>query len=636
MSKRAFRNETCQQSDIEKWQEQARLCRGDILTMTSVAGSGHPGGSLSSIDFLTLLYDQMAHFPDRPCSEERDYLLVSNGHISPALYAVLGRNGYFPYEEALEGFRKAGTPYEGHVDTKVPGVEWITGNLGQGLSTAAGIALGLRFQGKENHVFCVMGDGEQQKGQIAETRRFASKFNLHNLTVLIDYNRLQISGDVDAVMKVDLVKEYRASGWEVMEIDGHDFKQIYSALYQSIHQKKGPVMILARTVMGKGVSFMENDEKWHGQALGEEQLHDALGELGVDDRFDEMRQRRASRPLTTCSKVKKSYGTFHPGERIEYEASQKTDNRSAFGKALESLGEANKGKSVVLDCDLAGSVKTGGFAKRWPGSFFQAGIQEHSTASIAGGISATGLLTFWADFGVFAADEVYNQLRLNDINQTNIKIVATHCGLNVGEDGKTHHAINYVGLLRCLYGFHLLTPADPNQTDAMVRYAAVHDGNFFLAMGRAKTPVILDDRGQPFFGRDYHFTYGQLDSVRQGKKVTVFTYGALLPYALDAWTRMNSEGKPFTLINVTSPLAPHRETVRKAAAEAETLIVYEDHNIHTGFGALLADILAEEGISCPLVKMGVTEYARSGTADDVYRLAGLAPEDLQKAVEKRY
>jgi transketolase len=635
MSKRGFRTETCQKNDIIRWEERALQCRGDILTMTSVAGSGHPGGSLSSIDFLTLLYDQMSHFPDRPCSEERDYLLISNGHISPALYAVLGRSGYFPYEEALEGFRKAGTPYEGHVDTKVPGVEWITGNLGQGLSAAAGIAIGLKFQKKDNHVFCVMGDGEQQKGQIAETRRFASKFRLDNLTVIIDYNRLQISGDVDTVMKVDLVDEYRASGWDVIEIDGHDFRQIYRALYQAIHEKNNPVMILAGTVMGKGVSFMENDEKWHGQALGEEQLHKALQELGVEDRYEEMKKKRADRPLNPCSKVKKSYGAFQPGERIEYEASLKTDNRSAFGKALESLGEANPEKIVVLDCDLAGSVKTGGFAQKWPGSFFQAGIQEHSTASIAGGISATGLLTFWADFGVFAADEVYNQLRLNDINQTNLKIAATHCGLNVGEDGKTHHAINYIGLLRCLYGFHLLTPADPNQTDAMVRYAAARDGNYFLAMGRAKTPVITDDKGQPRFGRDYHFTYGQLDHIRTGGGVTVFTYGALLPYALEAWNRMKGEGKPFTLINVTSPLAPDREGIRKAAEQSDSFIVYEDHNIHTGFGALLADIMAEEGIHRPLVKLGVKEYARSGAADDVYRLAGLATEDLQKAVEEQ-
>ena len=636
MSLRAFTTEECRESDLKRWEEMSRQCRGDILTMTTVAGSGHPGGSLSSIDFLTLLYDQMARFPDDPKNENRDYLIVSNGHISPAVYAVLGRSGFFPYEEALAGFRKAGTPYEGHVDTKVPGVEWITGNLGQGLSTAAGIALGLKFQKKENHVFCVMGDGEQQKGQIAETRRFASKFHLDNLTVIIDYNRLQISGDVDEVMKVNLVREYEASGWEVVEIDGHDFKKIYRACYQALRQKRRPVMILARTVMGKGVSFMENDEKWHGQALGEEQLHKALQELGVEDRFEEMRKRRADLLQEPAGKVKKVYGTFQPGNRIEYDPLQKTDNRSAFGKALESLGEVNSGRVVVLDCDLAGSVKTGGFAQKWPDAFFQAGIQEHSTASIAGGISATGLLTFWADFGVFAADEVYNQLRLNDINQTNIKIAATHCGLNVGEDGKTHHAVNYVGLLRCLYGFSLLTPADPNQTDAMVRYAAVHDGNFFLAMGRAKTPVITDEEGKPRFGKDYSFTYGQMDIIRKGEKVTVFTYGALLPYALETWEGLNKKGRPFTLINVSSPLNPDREAIRKAAESSDSFIVYEDHNVHSGFGSLLADLMAEEGISCPLVKLGVTEYARSGTADEVYRLAGLAPEDLEKAVEKLF
>jgi len=634
MGLRAFKTETCSQSDVVRWKEFARICRSDILTMTTAAGSGHPGGSLSSIDFLTLLYDQMAVFPEKAQHDKRDYLFVSNGHISPAVYSVLGRKGFFPVEEALAGFRKAGTPYEGHVDTKVPGVEWITGNLGQGLSTAAGVALGLKFQNKENHVFCIMGDGEQQKGQIAETRRFASKFNLNNLTVIIDYNRLQISGDVDDVMRVNIAQEYRTAGWKVFETDGHDFPSLYEALYTALNTTETPVMILAGTVMGKGISFMENDEKWHGQALGEEEYHAAIRELGLEDSLEKIKKKRASLPLKGCEKIKKTYPVFKEGPRLIYDSGSKTDNRSAFGKALESIGEANPEKTIVFDCDLAGSVKTNGFAKRWPHAFFQAGIQEHSTASLSGGASSTGLLTFWADFGVFAADEVYNQLRLNDINKTNLKVAATHCGLNVGEDGKTHHAINYIGILRCLFDFKLLTPGDPNQTDALARYAAAHGGNYFLAMGRAKTPVITNEEGAPVFGPDYTFRYGRLDTIRRGQNVAVLTYGAMLPYAVEAWDSMMSKEKPFTLIHVSSPLAPDRDALKEAAKKHDTFIVYEDHNIHTGFGAVLADVMAEEGINLPLFKLGVRDYARSGVSDDVYRLAGLSPEDLIQAVEK--
>ncbi len=613
---------------LEKTREIARLCRGDILTMTTLAGSGHPGGSMSSIDILATLYEFANINPENVDDESRDRIIVSNGHISPAVYSILGRNGFFDIDECIASFRKAGTRFEGHVDIKVPGVEWITGNLGQGLSTAAGIALGLKKKGKDTHIFVLMGDGEQQKGQISEARRFASKFELNNLTVIVDYNQLQISGSFHDVMDMDLESEYKAAGWDVYKIDGHDHMAVYEVMKKRM-ESGAPAVIIAETVMGKGVSFMEDDAKWHGQPIKEEALNDALKELSCVNRLDKYKKMRAGidslfRPSDETKEWQyaKAVPEYYPADTV-------TDNRSAFGSALLSIADANKDQVAVFDCDLSGSVKTDKFAEKYPHMFFQSGIQEHNTASAAGGMSKTGFLTYWADFGVFASDEVFNQLRLNEINKTDLKIAATHCGLNVGEDGKTHHAINYVGLMNALYDFKLLTPGDPNQTLHATVYSSSEKGNVFMAMGRAKVPVITDEDGRPYFGRDYIFEYGKMDLIREGDDAVIFAMGAMLPYAMKVREIMKKEGRGLAVVNVSAPLAVDKKQLAGMIAGKKLIAVYEDHNVKNGLGSIISNIMADEGLNGPRVmKFGVTGYARSGKADDVYRLAGLDAETV--------
>ena len=260
----------------------AKLARASILKMTTLAGSGHPGGSLSTIDFLLTLYHMIRFDVTNPTWEMRDRVIFSHGHVSPAAYTALGLMGFFSLDDAISQFRLAGSIFEGHVEPDVPGIEWASGNLGQGLSAACGFALGCKKKKLDNHVFVLMGDGEQQKGQLSEARRFAVKYNLNNIIGFIDYNQLQIGGDIKKIMPQNIKENCLSDGWEVIEIDGHNYQEIYDSLQQAVISSK-PVLILANTVMGKGISFMENKAGFHGSTLSEDDLSKALEELGMEN-----------------------------------------------------------------------------------------------------------------------------------------------------------------------------------------------------------------------------------------------------------------------------------------------------------------------------------------------------------------
>ena len=266
---------------LKRLRKIANRVRKHIIKMTGLAKSGHPGGSLSAADILTVLFFyKMKHDPDNPDWEERDIFILSKGHASPVLYAVLAESGYFPVEELWQ-FRKLTSHLQGHPDRLMtPGVEMSTGSLGQGLSVANGVALAFKLDRSPRRVYVLMGDGEIQEGQIWEAAMTAAHYKLDNLTAIIDYNRLQIDGPVDKVKSLEpLADKWRAFGWEVIEIDGHDMVQIIEALEKAEKIKGKPTVIIAHTVKGKGVSFMENKVKFHGVAPSEEEMKKALEEL---------------------------------------------------------------------------------------------------------------------------------------------------------------------------------------------------------------------------------------------------------------------------------------------------------------------------------------------------------------------
>ena len=637
MIARGFQEERLDQTTLTELGRLGQLGRGDILTMTTLAGSGHPGGSISSLDMYLVLYHLAKLAPKRPDFSGRDRVVVSHGHTAPGAYAALGRAGFFPIEAAVLGFRALGSIFEGHVERRVPGVEWDTGNLGQGLSAGCGFALGGRLLRQDFQVYVVMGCGEQQKGQISEARRFAVKFGFSNITALIDYNNRQISGVTAEIMPQNIRGNWEADGWKVVEIDGHDYQAIYQAVRAARQPRlpagSRPTLILAHTTMGKGISFMEGKEKWHGAPLPDDLYAQAMAELGLPNSLAELRERRKKgdypkvepRPEAPALRI-------NPGEPRSYAADAKADNRSAWGNALDDIAKLNcgiEGQSpvAVLDCDLSQSVKTGAFARSCPQHFFQGGIQEHNTASLAGALSSMEVLTFFADFGVFGICETYNQARLSDINGARLKVVLTHTGLDVGEDGKTHQCIDFLGLAANLFGLKVIVPADPNQTDRAVRYLAGAEGNFILAMGRSPQPIAADLQGAPHFAGSYKFEYGRMEKLREGDEGAILAMGVMTERALRAWKKLLDQGARFAVYNVACPLALDEKALMEAAATG-LLLTCEDHHLATGLGSRVALKLADLGLPARLVRLGIKGYAGSAKPEELWESMGLGIDQL--------
>ena len=613
--------------EIEDLRKLSHLAKGDIITMTHLSGTGHPGGSMSSLDlYLTVFsYANLS-------GKNADQIVVSHGHTSPGVYASLARLGHIPVDEVIAFFRKTGSPFEGHVVKGIPFIQWSTGNLGQGLSAAAGFALASRLTGSSSRVYVFMGDGEQQKGQLAEARRIAVKYGLSNITALVDYNKLQISGEIDCVMPQNILEDYISDGWDVIEINGHDHQEIYHALRRT-RDVDNPVCIIANTVMGNGVPFMEHKEKYHGSPLNAPEYKEAMAILGLEDRIEHYRELRKGKWTFTLAAADLDEA-IDTGVPFTYNESDKVDNRTAFGKALKDIGDRNipNGRHVAaFDCDLAGSVKTADFAKAHPEHFFQGGIQEHNTATVAGAMSTRGILTFFADFGVFGIDEVYNQQRINDINYTNLKTVITHVGLDVGPDGKTHQCVDYIGLIRSLYRAKVIVPCDPNQTDRVIRYISATKGNFFVATGRNRWPVMYGKDEQPTFAGDYIFHYGKMDVLAEGTDGAIVTYGGLVSKALAAREKLAEKGKIFAVINMPCVDETDEQTLARLAG-LPLIVTYEDHIVRTGIVPVITAGLLKAGFKGKLMSLGATNYGASGETDEVLASQGLDGETLVKKI----
>ena len=595
---RNFKAESISANGIEELKEASREARVWAVVATAAAKSGHPAGALSSMDIYMTLLGAANVTPALADSPERDRIVVSHGHTSAGFYAALAAYGFFPAHEMAANFRRAGSPYQGHVERDVPGVDWGTGNLGQGLAAGVGFALAARARGSQAHSWVVMGDGEQVKGQVAEARRLAAKEKLTNLTALVDWNDIQISGRLEEVMPVNIPALWAADG----------------------------------------VSFMENIPDYHGKPAAGEKLEQALKELGSDiSLFNAVLEERKG-PLPKGRHVAPEKPALALGVPHTYTKEDKKDNRGAFGKALAEVGELNYKKAdatpmLVFDCDLAGSVKVDGFAKLCPDNYVEAGIQEHMTATAAGAASAAGVVSVWADFGVFASDEVYNQQRLNDINRAGTKTVLTHSGLDVGEDGMTHQCIDYVGLFRNTFGWNVVVPADPNQTDRATRWMLTEPGNICLAMGRSVLPVVTKEDGSPFYGGDYEFRDGAIDLLREGTDAVILAMGHLAGRAVEAHEALAKEGISAKVLHCATPLTMDKEALFALVGELP-LLTCEDHHADTGIGAVAAMAFARAGKAVKIKNLGVTRYGLSGSNSDVLADMGLTAAGIAAGVRE--
>ena len=403
-----------QKQSIAQLNSTSTRLRIRILEMLHNAGSGHPGGSLSAIDILAVLYHNvMRHDPENPCWPERDRFILSKGHICPALYAVLAECGYFD-EKELDGLRKFGCSLQGHpCMEKTPGIEVSAGSLGQGLSIATGIALGLRMDGSKSRVYCMMGDGEQQEGQIWEAAMSAGHYRLDSLCGIVDCNGLQIDGRVDEVLSIEpLADKWAAFGWNVIPIDGHDFAQIETSFQEAL--------------------CFERETERHPRADGQRKRRLFHGKQ------TRMAWNRPQQGRTRPRVVRAEKGTGGMRThlvKLDLQNCTKRLTRDGYGEGLLRAAEENP-NVVALGADISESVRVSWFKERYPERFISLGISEQNQMGVAAGLSLAGKVPFVTNYGVFLAGRAWDQIRTTVCYANlNVKLGGAHGGISVGPDG---------------------------------------------------------------------------------------------------------------------------------------------------------------------------------------------------------
>lgn len=611
----------------------SKSCRHTIISMLKQSQSGHPGGSLSTIDYLSLIYSFII-------SQTGEDVVVSNGHISPAVYSTLAELDYIPKQEVIDTFRQVGSIYEGHITRHVPGITYGTGPLGVGTSVASSFALAHKLKGDNKNVYGVLGDGEAQEGQVYEMMHFANKYKLGNLIFFMDYNRVQLTDSLEEIMPMNFKATFEAANWHVIEVDGHDYSKLWKALKEAHDETERPTMIIGNTIMGMGVDFMEqtgrkNEATWHGNAPKPDQADEVLPKLLPNE--EERQLINSLKPLIKWTpehpEFEKPLSQVHinSGEPKLYESGTVTDCRSAYGNALLDLAKNNK-NVLASSADLMGSVKTEAVHDQLPDQHIEVGIAEQHMVSMGGGLSLRGFVPFVSTFGAFMSSRAKDQARVNDINQCNCKMVATHCGLSVGEDGPTHQAIDDMGSFLGMFNTMIIEPADANQCDRIIRYVATHFGNFYVRMGRHKFAVLEKEDGTPFFDENYVYEYGKCDRIREGSDLTIVASGAMVGEALKAM--QHAEGVSVELISASS-IKQFDETLFESIKKTRKVITIEDHNTYSGLGGQVARAIQSEEIQIDKFQMiGVEEYQLSGTSEDLYEVAGLSANHIKQAINE--
>ncbi len=626
--------------------EVAKDIRANILIALHCSGSGHSGGSLSGVELMLGAYNKMKHNPKNPDWADRDRFYLSAGHKAPLWYVVLAEFGYFAMSEVAT-LRKLGSPFQGHPDChKVPGVELSCGSLGQGLSVAVGDACAAKMNDKDRSIFCLMGDGEQQEGQIWEAVMAASHHKLDNLIGIVDKNGLQIDGAVDDVMSLgDLSAKYKAFGWEVFECDGHDIDEVLVAYDKALAVKGKPSVIIAKTVKGKGVSFMENQAGWHGKTPNREELDKALVEIGSEGiGVEKMLKVSADFQNGVQTKLEERIPKFSRNYWWNEQDIMKVEmkaTRAGFGKAL---ADTKNEKVCTIGSDLSGSVKIDQFTKNRADRekrFFSMGIAEQSGTSVAAGMSKDGDIPFYSSFGMFTSGRAYDQLHTSvAYGGMNAKIAASHSGITVGEDGATHQALEDLGIIGYLPGITFLTPADYHQTAKATETAIDIKGPVYIRYGRVDTPSITDESTPFEVGRATLYKFlGEADNFTdafscefadqadvKAVDVCLVALGIMVPEALRAAWILHSEfGLKAVVLNYSS-IKPFDVKALQTCDKATAVVTAEEHQ-KGGFGNMVAGHLLEMGCKAKFGMIGVEDsFGQSAAPWELMKHYGLTAE----------
>lgn len=604
----------------------ARLVRFYILVSTTQAGSGHPTSSLSSTDLMvSLMFGGFFKADlDNPENPNNDRLIFSKGHASPLFYSLYAAAGKVA-EDELKTLRKFGSRLEGHPTMEFKYTEVPTGSLGQGLSVGVGMALNANLDKLDYKTYVLLGDSEMAEGSVWEAMALARHYKLDNLIGILDVNRLGQRGETLLGHDVKTYqKRIEAFGLKTWVVDGHNISEILKTLKQIERDRSGLTkMIIAKTLKGKGVSFLEDKDGWHGKALKLDELSGALEELGAIEKLvgGVSSPRSKNNELRIKPKKHDSLFSIH----TSYSKGDMVATRKAYGLALVKLVKANS-KVVVLDAEVSNSTMSEYVKKEFPEKFFEMYIAEQNMTGVALGFSRRGKIPFVSTFAAFFT-RAFDQIRMSQYSNPNIKFVGSHAGVSIGEDGASQMGLEDISMFRTLLNSIVLYPSDAVSTEKLVEEAAKHKGNVYIRTTRMETPVIYKNSEE--------FKIGGL-KIHKGKgssvkgKVIVIGAGITLHESLKAQEKLAEQGIGIDVVDLYSIKPIDGKSLTKLAKNSKAVITVEDHFAQGGIGEAVRSALA--GINIPIHSLAVKKMPKSGKPEELLNYEEIDAEAIMNAV----
>jgi transketolase len=602
----------------------ATRLRIDCIRATSEAGSGHPTTCMSAAEIVAaLFFSEMRFDPRDPQNPDNDRFVLSKGHAAPILYAAWAEVGFLTREDLLK-LRRIDSDLEGHPTPRLPFVDVATGSLGQGLAAGIGIALNARRIGAEYRTYVLMGDGEMAEGSVWEAADLAEHYHIDSLCGIADVNALGQSGPTMWQHEMDaLARRWAAFGWHTIVIEGHDVQAVLDAFDEARRTRNRPTIILARTIKGKGVSFVEGKNGWHGKPFkkGDEEQR-ALAELERQFVPDDEPAPSPEPPPRRTSRSEPQPAVLEPPT---YKLGDTVATREAFGEAIAKLGLKDS-RIVALDADVRNSTFSEKFEQRvGEDRFYECYIAEQAMIGVAMGLASRGAIPFPSTFACFLA-RAYDFIRMAAISQLNIKMAGSHAGVSIGEDGPSQMALEDLAMMRAEPNITVLYPCDAVSTERLVVQMAYRPGPAYIRTSRPKTPVI--------YGPDETFEIGGLKVLRQSPDdvATVVGAGITVFEALKAHDELKAKGISIRVIDLYS-LQPidARMLVHSSRETRGRLITVEDHYVGGGIGDAVSAAVASAGLT--VERLAVREIPRSGKPEELVDRYGISAKYIVKAVQ---
>jgi len=594
--------------------------RVDSIRASTAAGSGHPTSSMSAADLMAVLLARHFRYDwERPDDPANDHLIFSKGHASPLLYSMFKAAGVVSDEELISGYRRFGSPLQGHPTPRLPWVDVATGSLGQGLPDGVGVALAGRYLDELPYrVWVLCGDSEMAEGSMWEAFDKAAYYRLANLTAIVDVNRLGQRGPTELGWDLDAyARRIEGFGCRAIPIDGHDLGEIEKAFAQAADVDR-PTVILARTRKGRGFSEIEDREGWHGRPLPAEMAERAVVELGGERHVTV----RGPRPAGGSPRTRPSAEVILP----RYAMGAKVATRKAFGESLAAVGA--RSHVVALDGEVDNSTHAEDFAKAYPERYFEMFIAEQQLVAAAVGLSVRGYVPFAATFAAFFT-RAYDFVRMAGISEVNIRLCGSHAGVEIGADGPSQMALEDLAMMRAVHGSTVLYPSDATSTAGLVREMAERTGVVYMRTTRGAYPVL--------YGPDEAFPIGGAKVVRSSPddQVTLVGAGVTLHNCLAAADQLGRDGIAARVVDLYSVKPIDTETlVTAAAATRDRLVVVEDHYPAGGIGSAVLEALNDAGHPARLVHLAVRGLPGSGTPAELMDAAGISTGHVVQAARE--